>query len=104
MMAEWQATGVFMTIDKMISPALQDAMVKNWEVDSVFELESGHFPTSSVPDELADAALNETIRDALTPSSTIRRVFNISAIAVVDVWRRRNRTSDQVRQRYPEFL
>ena len=77
MMSEWQGTGPFMTevavteekfgsvpktfvrtgIDKMISPALQDAMMKNWEVDSVFELESGHFPTSSVPDELAVALL-----------------------------------------------
>lgn len=77
MMAEWQGTGPFMTevavseenfgsvqktfvrtsMDKMISPALQDAMISNWEVDSVFELESGHFPTSSVPYELADALL-----------------------------------------------
>ena len=77
LMAEWQGTGPFMTevavtrerfgsvpktyvrasIDKMISPALQDAMIKNWEVDSVFELESGHFPTSSVPAELADTLL-----------------------------------------------
>ena len=77
MMAEWQGTGPFITevavteenfgsvpktfvrtgIDKMISPALQDTMMKNWEVDSVFELESGHFPTSSVPDELAVALL-----------------------------------------------
>ena len=78
LMAEWQGTGPFLTevevtaerfglvpktfvrtsIDKMISPALQDAMIKNWEVDSVFELESGHFPTSSVPGELADALLS----------------------------------------------
>ncbi len=77
LMAEWQGTGPFITevavteerfgsvpktfvrtgIDKMISPALQDSMIKNWEVDSVFELESGHFPTSSVPGELAEALL-----------------------------------------------
>jgi pimeloyl-ACP methyl ester carboxylesterase len=77
LMAKWQRTGPFMTevavseerfgsvpktfvrtsIDKMISPALQDVMIKNWVVDSVFELESGHFPTSSVPAELADALL-----------------------------------------------
>jgi hypothetical protein len=50
-------TFVRTSIDKMISPALQDAMIKNWDVDSVFELESGHFPTSSVPAELADALL-----------------------------------------------
>jgi hypothetical protein len=41
----------------MISPALQGAMIMKWEVDSVFELESGHFPTSSVPAELADVLL-----------------------------------------------
>lgn len=78
MMAEWQATEPFMTkvvlneesfgsvpktyvrtnIDKMISPALQDTMIANWEVDSVFELTSGHFPTSSVPKELAEVLLH----------------------------------------------
>jgi pimeloyl-ACP methyl ester carboxylesterase len=77
LMAQWQGTGPFLAEiavtaerfgsvpktyvrsnnDKMISPALQDAMMKNWGVDSVFELESGHFPTSSVPAELADALL-----------------------------------------------
>jgi pimeloyl-ACP methyl ester carboxylesterase len=77
MMAEWQASEPFLTklvlseekfgsvpktyirtnIDKMISPALQDTMIANWKVDSVFELESGHFPTSSVPKELAEVLL-----------------------------------------------
>ncbi len=77
LMAQWQGTGPFLAEvavtegrfgsvpktyvrsnnDKMISPALQDVMMKNWEVDSVFELESGHFPTSSVPAELADVLL-----------------------------------------------
>jgi pimeloyl-ACP methyl ester carboxylesterase len=77
LMAKWQATGPFKTevavteenfgsvpktfirtsIDRMISPALQGAMIMNWEVDSVFELESGHFPTSSVPAELAAVLL-----------------------------------------------
>jgi pimeloyl-ACP methyl ester carboxylesterase len=77
MMAEWQASEPFLTqvevsaerfgtvpktyvrtsIDRMVSPALQEAMIANWEVDSVYELESGHFPTSSVPVELADALL-----------------------------------------------
>ena len=32
-------------------------MIANWEVDSVFDLESGHFPTSSVPSELAEVLL-----------------------------------------------
>ena len=40
------------------SGQLQGAMIANWEVDSVFELESGHFPTSSVPEELAAALLS----------------------------------------------
>ncbi len=77
LMAEWQATEPFLTklelsddnfgsvpktyvrtsIDKMISPALQDTMIANWAVDSVFDLESGHFPTSSVPSELAEVLL-----------------------------------------------
>ncbi len=77
LMAKWQGTGPFVAevavtaerfgsvpktfvrtnIDKMISPDLQDVMISNWEVDSVFELESGHFPTSSVSAELADALL-----------------------------------------------
>jgi len=83
MMAEWQASEPFLTklvlseekfgsvpktyirtrIDKMISPALQDTMIANWEVDSVFELESGHFPTSSVPEELAEALLRTASLD-----------------------------------------
>lgn len=90
LMAEWQGTGPFMaevavtkerfgsvpktyirtSIDKMISPALQDAMIKNWDVDSVFDLESGHFPTSSVPGELADALLGAAAID------TSKRVSN----------------------------
>lgn len=83
MMAEWQGTEPFMTevavteenfgsvpktyvrtsIDRMISPALQDTMISNWEVDSVFELKSGHFPTSSVPQDLADALLRAAAID-----------------------------------------
>lgn len=77
MMAQWQSTEPFMTklvlsdenfgsvpktyirtsLDKMISPAMQDTMIENWQVDSVFDLESGHFPTSSVSKELAQALL-----------------------------------------------
>jgi pimeloyl-ACP methyl ester carboxylesterase len=78
LMAEWQGTEPFLAplnrseerfgsvpktyirtrIDRMVSPELQGAMIANWEVDSVFELESGHFPTSSVPGELAAALLS----------------------------------------------
>jgi pimeloyl-ACP methyl ester carboxylesterase len=77
MMGEWQATEPFMSkvvlseenfgsvpktyirtnIDRMISPAQQNAMIANWEVDTVFDLKSGHFPTSSVPSELAEVLL-----------------------------------------------
>ncbi len=84
LMAEWQASEPFLTkvvlsednfgsvpktyvrttIDKMISPALQDTMIANWEVDSVFELESGHFPTSSVPSELAEVLLQAATVEA----------------------------------------
>ncbi len=77
LMADWQGTEPFVapvnvtekkfgsvpktyirtSIDRMVSPALQDTMIGLWEVDSVFELESGHFPTSSVPAELTTALL-----------------------------------------------
>ena len=76
-LAEWQATEPFMakvvisdenfgsvpktfirtSIDKMISPALQDTMIANWEVESVLDLESGHFPAFSVPEKLAELLL-----------------------------------------------
>jgi hypothetical protein len=37
--------------------AMQNTMIANWEVDSVFDLTSGHFPTSSMPKELAKVLL-----------------------------------------------
>lgn len=46
------------SIDKITSPALQDRMIANWDVDSVLELESGHFPAFSQPEELAELMLN----------------------------------------------
>ncbi len=77
LMAEWQSTEPFMakvalseknfgsvpktyirtSIDKMVSPALQNTMIANWEVESVLDLESGHFPAFSVPEELAGVLL-----------------------------------------------
>ena len=77
LMAEWQATEPFMAkvalsdenfgsvaktyirtgIDKMISPAMQNTMIANWEVESVLDLESGHFPAFSVPEKLAGLLL-----------------------------------------------
>lgn len=41
------------TADKMISPAAQDQMIQNWNVDQVFDLDAGHFPTLSVPEKVA---------------------------------------------------
>ena len=77
LMAEQQATEPFMakvvvsnknfgsvpkiyirtTIDKVISPALQDAMTTNWKVEAIYDLESGHFPAFSVPEKLAGLML-----------------------------------------------
>lgn len=45
------------TIDKITSPALQDEMIKNWDVEKVEILPSGHFPTLSMPKRLAAAML-----------------------------------------------
>ena len=81
LMAEWQSTEPFMaqvslshkkfgsvpktyirtSIDKMVSPVLQETMINNWIVDSVFELKSGHFPAFSVPSELAGYLLQADI-------------------------------------------
>lgn len=43
------------TIDKITSPALQDEMIANWDVESVHVLPSGHFPMLSMPEKLAEA-------------------------------------------------
>ena len=45
------------TIDKVTSPALQDAMIANWKVETVHDLQSGHFPAFSVPEKLAKLML-----------------------------------------------
>lgn len=41
------------SIDKMVSPKLQAEMLENWDVDQIHILESGHFPTLSMPEQLA---------------------------------------------------
>ncbi len=53
------------TIDKVLSPSLQDEMISNWKVEQVFTLKSGHFPLTSIPEQLVDTInlsgdLNET--------------------------------------------
>lgn len=40
-------------LDKMVTPALQEEMLRNWKVEQVHRLPSGHFPTLSMPEELA---------------------------------------------------
>lgn len=57
------------SIDRMISPAQQDAMIANWAVDSVFDLKSGHFPTSSVPEELAALLLQSAALPNTQPNT-----------------------------------
>jgi hypothetical protein len=47
-------TYVRTSIDKVTTPALQDRMISNWKVESVLDLESGHFPAFSVPEKLAE--------------------------------------------------
>lgn len=42
------------SIDKVISPAAQDKMLNNWQVEEVFSLESGHFPLTSMPEKLVE--------------------------------------------------
>ncbi|MGV6815238.1 MAG: alpha/beta fold hydrolase [Phycisphaerales bacterium] len=45
------------TLDRVLSPALQDRMIQNWTVDEVVTLESGHFPALSMPEKLASSLL-----------------------------------------------
>ena len=91
LMAEWQSTEPFManvvlskekfgsvpktyirtSIDKMVSPALQDSMIANWEVESIFDLKSGHFPAFSVPEELAGVLLQATSVEELKLVSNV---------------------------------
>lgn len=42
------------SIDKVISPAAQEKMLRNWQIESVFTLESGHFPLTSIPEKLVE--------------------------------------------------
>ena len=58
------------SIDKVTSPALQDTMIANWEVESVLDLESGHFPAFSVPEKLAELMLQSA------SVATVKRVSN----------------------------
>lgn len=45
-------TYVQASVDEVLSPALQSEMLRNWDVEQVFTLESGHFPLISIPESL----------------------------------------------------
>ncbi|WP_026852612.1 alpha/beta fold hydrolase [Geothrix fermentans] len=40
------------SLDKVLSPSLQDEMIANWKVDQVSTLASGHFPMTSIASSL----------------------------------------------------
>ncbi|MBV1909386.1 MAG: alpha/beta hydrolase [Kangiellaceae bacterium] len=42
------------SIDKVLSPRLQQRMLENWPVEDVATLPSGHFPLTSMPERLAE--------------------------------------------------
>ena len=50
-------TYVRTSIDRVTSPALQDRMIANWDVERIVEMESGHFPAFSQPEKLAELML-----------------------------------------------
>jgi pimeloyl-ACP methyl ester carboxylesterase len=41
------------TLDKVVTPALQERMIAGWPIQNEFVLTSGHFPFHSMPDQLA---------------------------------------------------
>jgi len=45
------------SLDKMVSPKLQEEMLGNWEVEQIHTLPAGHFPTLSLPAKLAELLL-----------------------------------------------
>jgi len=45
------------SIDRVLSPALQDRMIQSWDVEDVVTLKSGHFPALSIPTQLAKAIM-----------------------------------------------
>jgi pimeloyl-ACP methyl ester carboxylesterase len=55
------------TLDKVMSPALQDRMISGWEVEQIFTLESGHFPMMSIPDRFLDV-ISEIAAGSLVPA------------------------------------
>jgi len=48
------------SLDKVMSPPLQDEIISNWKVEQVFTLESGHFPLTSMANKLCETIKNIT--------------------------------------------
>lgn len=42
------------SLDKVLTPELQDRMISNWNVEKVFTLNSGHFPITSIAGKLTE--------------------------------------------------
>jgi len=63
-------TYVRASIDRVLSPSLQDKMVTNWKVDRVLTLESGHFPLMSIPQRLI-----EVIRSQAPPQTSASHLY-----------------------------
>lgn len=51
------------SIDKVISPAAQDKMLSNWDIVKVYTLASGHFPLTSIPDQLVEVIIEASQTD-----------------------------------------
>ncbi len=51
------------SLDKVLSPSLQEKMISNWNVEKVFTLESGHFPLTSMPDRLLEVIKKASLFD-----------------------------------------
>lgn len=48
------------SVDQVISPTAQENMLKNWEINKTFTLKSGHFPLTSVPEQLVEVIKQST--------------------------------------------
>ena len=52
------------SLDKVMSLSLQDRMISAWEVETIFTLESGHFPMMSIPERFVEV-LSEAVEGAV---------------------------------------
>jgi len=51
------------SLDKVLSPSLQEKMLSNWDVEKVYTLESGHFPLTSMADRLVEVINKVSLLD-----------------------------------------